>query len=170
MRTASLPAFQELCHDIHARLRIVIIYEDHNAGCRAIGQLSALLSTLDPPADYVPELWPIGLLGEEEWRELAAADLKHADMVIVSNTHLGLSPQVERWLKTCLEETRAGTAMVYLQPDDGGLHSQARHDLMILRAMARQAHLDFFTTRSEPSKACVPTEPIVAQSHWGLNE
>jgi hypothetical protein len=133
-------------------------------------RLSRLLSKLEVPVDFAPDFWALGFLADEGWRDIAAADLKKAQMIIISTTHAGMPPQVRDWMKGCLHQANAGTAVVYMPPTEDGQSMQAQHDLRTLRALTREAHLEFFAAPVDMRESKVSGEPFVAQSHWGLNE
>lgn len=127
-------------------LRVVIAYDDLAAGKRAMRVMADLGQGLGDDLDFHPLPWSFDLLGDVDWREVAASDAVNADILIIAMNSAGtLPPAVERWVATTIAQMRGTNAAVVAlfgseeNPDGAG---SAR--LEAIQAAARLAGLEFF--------------------------
>ena len=127
-------------------LRVVIAYNDTGAGQRAMRMLAALGPQLGDDIEFQPIPWSFDLLSDVDWREVAARDAVHADILILATSDAdALPPDVGQWAEDAINQKRGTSAAVIAlfgpEEDSDGAGS-AR--LKAIEVAALQAGLNFF--------------------------
>ena len=126
--------------------RVVIAYNDVDAGKRAMRVLSHLSESFGDEIAFHPLPWSFDLLMDVNWREVAASDAVDADILIVATDSPGaLPPAVGRWAESAIDQKR-GThaAVVALFGPEENPDRTGSSRLDSIQTAAEQAGLDFF--------------------------
>ena len=171
--------------------KVVIAYEDLEAGKHAKRTYDFLTQNLGTECEFSNQMWKFDVLGISKLREIAAKDAAVADVLMISSRgDLGLPTGVKVWIESWLAQgTRAIALVALFHPG----FENSRTVRAYLADVARRGGLGFFaqpdqwpgndnfidefTVRWQQTcneKAPVPlryAEPLVEPApRWGLNE
>jgi len=180
-RAPLLKSFIERSEDeLDQAFRVFIAYENMNAGRRAMDVFSNLAQDHQGDFTFWPRPWRFDLLADPEWREVAAADARTADLLIIAaGTGPDLPAAVRNWLEQCLTERRNGGGVVALFGAEGEMDAIDSPRLRFLRQAAEKADLDFFAPSPASDGAGAKTMSArqdhqaaesVANRHRGVND
>ncbi len=132
--------------DTKQELRVVIAYDDLDAGQRAMRVLANLGKGLGDATEFQPLPWPFELLADADWRDAAASEAVNADILIVAASGANpLPPAVGRWVKDVIGRKRGTNAAVVAlfgpEEDPDGTRSSRLEDI---QGASQRAGLDFF--------------------------
>lgn len=132
--------------DAPQELRVVIVYDDVDAGQRAMRVLADLRKGMREDTEFQTLPWSFNLLADPEWGKVAASEGIGAEiLMIATNGAEPLPPAVGRWVRYVVDRKRGTDAAVVAlfgpEKDPDGVGSRRVEDL---RGAARQAGLDFF--------------------------
>lgn len=115
--------------------KFLLVYEDRPAGLRAKEMSDRIAARLEPDCQVSNEAWNFALLADPQLRELASADARHADMVIISaHTVTTLPDHVRSWLQQWLplRKDAQSAFVVLLGQHDQHLDNSPTQDFLIL--------------------------------------
>ena len=185
----TLPEFQ-----CEAPLKIVIAYEDTEAGRHARNVCNALTEHLGPNSEMTSEMWRFDVLRIPECRELAGHGAAQADIIMISTHGEGHLPgDVKAWIEMWLRDKDGLVALVALCDRPQSARGEDWPIRSYLAGVAQRGQVEFFAepdvwpgrgpyqehfaldNRAEgipgmplPTVAAGTTD--MSFSHWGLNE
>lgn len=169
-------------------LRVVILYDNVEAGKRAMSVLTDLSKGIRDHMEVKPFPWSFELLTERCWREVAEEDVLLADILIIASIHApSLPTAVEQWTQAMVSQKKGTDAAVVALFDMEGFWAQGNAARVeALRVAAHQAGLAFFASGishrldsfweqpgPRPPRAPSlqnPFRPSDSPMRWGLNE
>lgn len=168
-----------------AALRVVIAYEDIEAGKRAMRIFDHLSQDHQNEIEFEPQPWKFDFLGDPDFFQTALLDGRKADIVVIAMTESENLPTVVReWVSACFRDRRRhGGAVIALFGLEGQQFEAEPSSLEFLRSEARKAGL----TLLEPSRNTASPRPRSKSDlrgtwqttprntapfgrHWGINE
>lgn len=141
--------------------KIVIASEDANGAVRAREVSEHLARELSPGAEVSSEVWRFNFLRHEDVRNVAAASITDADIVVVSARDDGeLPPHVKIWIEDWVPVTRERpTALLALVERQPGTPHSLPSVCSYLRRIARRTGMNFYL---EAGTGCEPGIVFVA--------
>jgi len=135
--------------------KIVIASEDANGAVRAREVSEHLARELSPGAEVSSEVWRFNFLRHEDVRNVAAASITDADIVVVSARDEGeLPPHVKIWIEDWAPVTRERpTALLALVDRQPEISPSLPSICSYLRRIARRAGMHFYLEAGEGCKA-----------------
>ena len=129
--------------------RIVIAYEDFDAGLRAKDMLARLSSELCPEFEVTQDVWKFELLGHAPLRKQAALEASGADMILIAaRAEAELPPHVKRWIEEWARQRdgRVAALVALLDQDQAEQLSSGQPPPLcaFLQQTAEAAGMDFF--------------------------
>jgi streptogramin lyase len=141
--------------------KIVIASEDANGAVRAREVSEHLARELSPGAEVSSEVWRFNFLRHEDVRNVAAASITDADIVVVSARDDGeLPPHVKIWIEDWLPVPRERpTALLALVDRHPGTPPTLPSVSSYLLRIARRTGMNFYL---EAGEGCKPDIVLVA--------
>ena len=131
--------------EMNLPLRVVIAYNDLAAGRRAMRLLSNLGKELGGDIEFQPLPWSFDLLGDVDWRAVAASDAVNTDLLIIATSDTDpLPPAIGRWTDTAIRDNRRTAAVVALFGPEEKSDRFGSSRLLAIQTAAHRAGLDFF--------------------------
>jgi hypothetical protein len=126
-------------------LNVVIIYDDHNAYCRAIRLLANASHADANRSDLHPTAWRMDELATRLWNERSLDSAAAADAFIVSTSAAdSFTTEVNEWLERAFQCRRdQPTAVIALGENDDQPADMAPAARERLRRAATAARIDF---------------------------
>jgi len=114
------PQFQPIC--LPSLARVFILYEDTDAGQRAMHTVRHLTAQTGGSVEFKSQLWRFDLLQYPHWWKTSLHDASHSDILIVSTRKTDLFPtEVSNWIKAYLANRKEqDLAMISLFGADNG--------------------------------------------------
>ena len=194
MKSIAVTADETAFNDEAPTLRVQLVYEDAQTGLRAKQALESLAEHLKLEADFHIGLSRFDLLREPAFRELAAREAEHADILLLSaHGRDVLPPGVLSWLEQWLARHGADPRALVLSfdPDAEGSPG-ANQTLALVETAAQPGGVDVFphfgeTPRSDREAAAkdihyrAETRSVLldealwqvemdSRRHWGIND
>jgi len=128
----------------------MILYEDLDAGKRAMHALCGLSSDLAGSIGFHPQLWRFDFLEDSNWRALASTDVVNADVIVISWRGQRLPAWFQAWFYACLSHRsdRPG-AVVALIGQRTVQQPPAQELLLWLQHAAREVGMEFFSSPAD---------------------
>lgn len=132
--------------DTNQELRVLIAYDDLDAGRRAMRVLANLGKGLDEATEFRTIPWPFDLLADLQWRDAAGSEAVDAEILMVATSGTNPLPTgVGRWFKDVIARKRGTKAAVVAlfgpEEDPDGAGSSRLDEI---QGAAQRAGLDFF--------------------------
>ncbi len=125
--------------------RIVIAYENFDAGTRATMMTERLAAQLPPEIGLVTDAWKFELIGDPHLRELARKSATEADMLIISVTGNELPADISEWLEYwAFRERNQPVALVALHNLEPQTLDESPPLRTYLRRVADREDMHFF--------------------------
>lgn len=137
-------------------VRVVVLYDTLDSGCRAKGYLDRLQIRSRGAVQFAMKLWRFDMIELVQGQDVHADNSTQAEMVIVTlQSGRALPPAVMRWLHAWAERRQVeDAALVLLQPPPFARPAQPLESLNALRAVAVQHGLSFQCEwEADPSEA-----------------
>jgi hypothetical protein len=159
-------------------VRVVILYQDADAGRRAIEVFRQLDAALSNEFRFTQTMWKFDLLRVATLAEIAASETAAADLIFVAPAlDRQLPIEFKKWLETALASAKKGPgALVALFESSQDLGSREDSQTQkYLERVARDRKMDFFIKEgfSEPAQSSwreVSFGSSTAIPRWGINE
>jgi hypothetical protein len=183
--------------DIKPSFNVVIAYEDFDTGKSARRTYDYLSHHLGPDCQFNNEMWKFDVLGIPRLREVAAKDVRTADIIIISCHGAAPLPQeLKSWIELWLSEEPTSIALVALLDSSAEISPRAKEILDYLADVAKRGNMEFFAQPDRwpdrnqltgslqllPPRAAnrreeKPLSPLTRFNyrvdgfpHWGINE
>ncbi len=130
---------------------VVIAYEDFETGTHAKSTYDCLVENLGQDCQFTNQMWKFDVLVMPKLREMAVADVRAADIVIISCRGAELPNPVKNWLETSL--SRRGKPLALVALIDRWREDPVSSRLLraYLAVLARRGHMEFFAAPEEPA-------------------
>src|SRR5215471_376015 len=115
-RAFAPPSFESTEVDVNSTLKVVIVYEDFEAGTHAKKTYDFLAANLGHDCQFSYQMWKFEV-SIPQLREIAAKDSANADLIMLSCHEHNLPPEVMAWLELWLGETNHAVALVALSTE-----------------------------------------------------
>jgi len=169
--------------------RVVVGYEDYASGVRVMQLYNHILEVCDE-SELQLNVWKFELLGMIKFREVAAVEVVHADLVLISVRGDRVLPkEATDWIESWIHLKSTMTSALGLLLDQQFVsHSNAEHTRRYLQELTSEAGIDFITSQSMKVEDSARFEKLFERStassnllesilqrdrsvdHWGINE
>jgi len=131
--------------DAKPKFKVVIAYEDFEAGKHAKKTYDYLVGNLGWECQFTNQMWRFDVLSIPKLRELAAAAAAQADLIIISSHGSEELPEpVKAWIESWLGQQGNGLALVALFDCPREESQKTRAVRAYLAGVASRGGLEFF--------------------------
>jgi hypothetical protein len=132
--------------DKNPPFKIVVAYEDFDAGLRAKEMLERLSQQLIPEFEVSRDVWKFELLGHPQLRKQAAREASEADMILIAaRAESELLPHVTSWIDEWASNRNGRVAaLVALLDQEQENENELPPLCALLQQTAERAGMDFF--------------------------
>jgi hypothetical protein len=147
-RTVRYPSFASSDLEVNPTIKVVIVYEDFEAGKHAKATYDFLVEHLGHECQFTNQMWKFDVLTIAKLREIAAKDAAFADIIIVACRGDELPSDVKGWFELWLAERSHPIALVGLFNEEAGPEiSEAARSY--LAEIAQRGRMEFFAKPTE---------------------
>ncbi len=146
---------------------VLIAYEDFETGKHAKRTYDFLVETLGTDCQFSNQMWKFDVLSIPKLRELASADARAADLVVISCHGDELPATTKQWIESWVAGADGPIALGALFDKSGAPGPFTREVREYLASVARRGHMEFFAQPDErPYHQRAPQDPTHAAEHW----
>lgn len=133
---------------------VVIAYEDFAAGKHAKETYDYLVNELGEDYEFNNQMWKFDVLNHPKMQEMAVKDATRADLIIISTHGSGeLPPEVKSWIGEWMTQKSRAKGLAVLVNDANRKRMSPTAVNSYLKAVAREAQMDFFAQPEERSSS-----------------
>jgi hypothetical protein len=151
-RTVRYPSFASSDLEVNPTIKVVIVYEDFEAGKHAKATYDFLVEHLGHECQFTNQMWKFDVLTIAKLREIAAKDAALADIIIVACRGEDLPAEVQTWFELWLAEKSHPIALVGLFNESDVQPENLEAARAYLAEIARRGRMEFFAKPEGPGR------------------
>jgi hypothetical protein len=128
--------------DAPHRIRVMVAYEDYDAGKRAQQACQKIIESVHLDQELSPDLWKFDMLKLRTMCEAAADEVAGADLLVVAPcSELSLPAGVQEWIRSSLQHPCRPKALLFLVGPDSEDFETSNQAAYQLKELAEQLSL-----------------------------